>query len=139
MPAILQTTQPIELLERGDRIVMRFAEWPLERVVYMQPGGGPPSGRRSPLGASFGRWENGTLAIFTLYIDYPFFDARGTPQSKDVTVLERYTASADGRRLDYRVTVTDPATFTRPVVRERFMTFDPAVQIQGLVANDCVG
>jgi hypothetical protein len=139
MPAILETTQPIELVERGDRILMRFSEWGLERVIYMQPGRGPASGQRSPLGASFGRWENATLAIFTLYIDYPFFDARGTPQSKDVTVLERYTASADGRRLDYRITVTDPATFTRPVVRQGFMTFDPAAQTQELVAKHCVG
>jgi hypothetical protein len=139
MPAILETTQPIELVERGDRVVMRFAEWGVERVVYMQPNRGPPSGQRSPLGASFGRWENGTLAIFTLYIDYPFFDARGTPQSKDVTVLERYTASANGERLDYRVTVTDPVTFTRPVVRQGLMTFDPTAQIEGLVAKDCVG
>ena len=139
MPAILETTQPVELVDRGDRVLMRFAEWGAERVVYLRPGSGPPSGQRSPLGASFGRWEGSTLAIFTLYVDYPFFDARGTPQSKDVTVLERYTPSADGQRLDYRVTVTDDATFTRPVVRAGFMTLDIAAMLEGLVAKDCVG
>lgn len=139
MPAILQTAQPVELVDGGDRVVMRFAEWNAERVVYLRPGNGPPSGQRSPLGASFGRWEGRTLAIFTLYIDYAFFDARGTPQSKDVTVLERYTPSAGGERLDYRVTVTDDATFTRPVVREGFMTPDSAATLEGLVAKDCVG
>ena len=140
MPALLETTEPIEIVERGDRVLMRFAQWGVERVVYLEPRNGPPSGQRSPLGASFGRWERGgTLAIFTLYIDYPFFDAHGTPQSKNVTVLERYTPSADGQRLDYRVTVTDEATFTRPVVREGSMTFDPAATTAGLVATGCVG
>jgi hypothetical protein len=139
MPAMLETAQPVEFVERADRILVRYAEWGAERVVYLRPGNGPPSGQRSPLGASFGRWEGSTLAIFTLYIDYPYFDARGTPQSKAVTVLERYTPSADGARLDYRVTVTDDATFTRPVVRHAFMTFDPAAKFAALVASECVG
>ena len=139
MPAILETTQPVELVDGDDRVLMRFAEWGVERVVYLRPGDGPPSGQRSPLGASFGRWESGTLAIFTLYIDYPFFDSRGTRQSKDVTVLERYTPSADGQRLDYRVTVTDDATFTHPVVRAGFMTLHAVTKLGALVAKDCVG
>jgi len=139
MPAILETTQALELVDGGDRVRMRFAEWGVERVVYLRPGDGPPSGQRSALGASFGRFEGGTLAIFTLYIDYPWFDSRGTPQSKDVTVLERYTPSADGQRLDYRVTVTDEATFTRPVVRAGLMTRGSAAKLEGLVANHCVG
>jgi hypothetical protein len=139
MPAMLQTTQPIEIVDGDDRVAMRFAEWGVERVVYLRPGTGPPSGQRSPLGASFGRWEGGTLAIFTLYIDGAIFDSRGTRLGKDATVLERYTPSADGRRLDYRVTITDDATFTRPVVRAGFMTRDPEARLEGLVAKDCVG
>jgi hypothetical protein len=139
MPAVLETTQPVEIVDEGERVLMRYAESGVERVVYLRPGEGPPSGQRSALGASFGRWEGGTLAVFTLYIDYPFFDSRGTRQSKDVTVLERYTPSADGQRLDYRVTVTDGATFTRPVVRSGFMTLHAATYLGALVVKDCVG
>jgi hypothetical protein len=139
MPAMLETFRPIELVDGGDRVAMRFAEWGVERIVYLRPGNGPPSGQRSALGASFGRWEGGTLAIFTLYIDGAIFDSRGTRLSKDATVLERYTPSVDGQRLDYRVTVTDDVTFTRPVVRVGFMTRDHAVRLEGLVAKDCVG
>jgi hypothetical protein len=129
MPAMLDTSRPIEFVADGERILMRFEAWNATRVIYMNPGSGPLSGQRSPRGASFGRWEGETLAIFTLYIDYPYFDALGTPQSAGVTVLERYTPSADGARLDWRVTVTDDATFTAPVVREGFMAFEPGVAL----------
>ena len=31
-------------------------------------------------------------------------------------IAERFTPTADGSRLDYEMTVTDPVNFTRPVV-----------------------
>ena len=121
MPAMLETTQAIEFEADADRVVMRFAEWDTARTIYMNPRNGPPIQEHSPHGVSFGRWEGETLAIFTTYISYPYFDRRGTPQSRDVTVLERYTPSADSARLEWRVTVTDPATFTGPVTRRGAM------------------
>jgi hypothetical protein len=117
MPLMLDTDLPVAFIERGDRILMRFDEWDDERIIYMNPASGPPQQAHSAKGVSFGRWEGETLAIFTLYIDFPVFDRRGTPQSRDVTVLERYTPSADGARLDWIYTVTDPATFETPVTR----------------------
>jgi hypothetical protein len=122
MPLILDTLDPVEFVDDGDRILMRYAEWGLTRTVHMGQRDGAPHGGAAPLGESFGRWEGNTLAIFTLYIDYPRFDRHGTPQGPDVSVLERYTPSDDGRRLEWVVTVTDPATFTRPVVRRGRMT-----------------
>lgn len=130
MPAMLETTRPVEFVAEGDRIFMRFEAWNATRVIYMNPGNGPPSGQRTPHGASFGRWEGNTLAIFTLYIDYPYFDSAGTPQSAGITVLERYTPSGDGARLDWEMTATDNATFTEPVVRTGFMTFEPGTRIE---------
>lgn len=122
MPLILDTLYPVEFVDDGDKILMRYAEWGLTRTVHLGQRDGTPHGGPTPLGESFGRWEGDTLAIFTLYIDYPRFDRHGTPQSPDVSVLERYTPSDDGRLLEWVVTVTDPATFTRPVVRRGQMT-----------------
>jgi hypothetical protein len=130
MPAMLETSRPVEFVAEGDRIFMRFEAWNATRVIYMNPGNGPPSGQRTPHGASFGRWEGRTLAIFTLYIDYPYFDSAGTPQSAAITVLERYTPSGDGARLDWEMTATDGATFTEPVVRTGFMSFEPGTRIE---------
>lgn len=122
LPRMLDTPHSIEFVDRGDRILMRFEEWSDERTVYMDPRKGPPTQAHSPTGVSFGRWEGPTLAIFTTYLDARFFDDAGTPLSRAATVLERYTPSADGRRLRWRATVTDPATFTVPVVLEGEMT-----------------
>jgi hypothetical protein len=130
MPAMLDTPYPIEFVDRGAEILMRFEEWDGERTIYLNPGAGPPVQAHSPKGVSFGRWEGAALAIFTTYISYPYFDDRGTPQSSVVTVLERYSPSADGARLDWEVTVTDAATFTSPVVRRGFMAFEPGEEIK---------
>lgn len=132
MPAMLETAYPIEFVDRGDRIVMRFEEWDGMRTIYLGPGRGPAVQEPSPYGVSFGRWENErrTLAVFTLYIDYPYFDDLGTPQSGSVTVLERYTPSPDESRLDWEVTVTDPTSFSTPVVRRGHMAWEPGETIK---------
>jgi Family of unknown function (DUF6152) len=117
MPVMLDTPYPIEFVDRGDRIAMNLEEWDGERTIYMKPDGGLPRQERSPNGISLGRWDGKTLVIETTKIDYQYSDDLGTPQSKDVTVLERYTPSEDGTRLDTVVTVTDPATYTEPAKR----------------------
>jgi Family of unknown function (DUF6152) len=130
LPRMLETPYPIEFVERDDRVVMRFEEWAGERTVYMNPRNGPPTQDASPTGVSFGRWEGTTLAIFTTYLDAALFDATGTPLSRAATVLERYTPSADGRALVWHATVTDPATFTAPVVLEGAMAYAPGETIK---------
>ena len=125
MPVMLDTPYPVEFVDRGEQIIMRLEEWDGTRTIYMKPDAVSAARERSPLGTSFGRWEGKTLAIFTTYIDYPYSDDLGTPQSKDVTVLERYTPSEDGARLETEVTVTDPATYTEPLVRRGWMSFEP--------------
>lgn len=132
MPSMLDTPYPIEFVDAGERIIMRFEEWDGARTIHMNPGQGPAVQNPSPYGVSFGRWESErtTLAVFTLYIDYPYFDDLGTPQSSAVTVLERYTPSADETRLDWEITVTDAATFTEPVVRRGHLAWEPGEVIK---------
>jgi hypothetical protein len=116
MPALLDTRGAVEISQQTDQVRFRYAEWDTTRTVYTNPRSRPPAQDPSPLGVSFGRWERDTLAIFTTYISHPYFDRAGTAQSAAVSVLERYTPSADGTRLEWNVTVTDAATFTAPVV-----------------------
>jgi hypothetical protein len=130
MPVMLDTPYPIEFVDQGDRIVMRLEEWAGVRTIYIKPGGGPPVQEHSPYGVSFGRWEKDGLAVFTTYIDYPYSDDLGTPQSKDVAVLERYTLSEDGARLDIEVTVTDPAMYSEPLVRRGWLAYEPGQTIK---------
>jgi hypothetical protein len=139
MPALLDTHGAIEISAQADRLRFRYAEWGSTRTIYTDPRNRPPAQEPSPLGVSFGRWEGATLAVFTTYIAYPYFDRAGTAQSPAVTVLERYTPSADRARVDWKITVTDAATFAEPVVMVGALTrAQTAVTAPALVAGDCV-
>ena len=54
------------------------------------------------------------------HIRYPWFDQAGITQSQQSALVERFTATADGSRLDYTVTVTDPVNLTKPVTLNRY-------------------
>ncbi len=63
-----------------------------------------------------GRWDGRLLQVETTRVDWSYFDDNGTPQSEQVQMRESFVLSEDGDRLDYEITVTDPVTFTRPVM-----------------------
>jgi len=129
MPAIMDTTHPIEFLREGDNILLRFEELDARRVIVM---GNPDSGPTDTgsYGKSTGRWEDNSLIVRTTEIDWPWFDQEGIPQSDSLEIVESFTATEDGMFLDYRATLTDPVTFSEPVVLERRWVSVPGVEIQ---------
>lgn len=81
-----------------------------------------PLGNRPPLpgqvklhnGDSRGRWEGNTLIVETSNLnDWSWFDSKGTFHTDAMTLVERFEL-ADGKTMNYKVTVTDPKAFTRP-------------------------
>ena len=50
--------------------------------------------------------------------------------SDDAEIVERFVLSQDEERLDYRLIITDPATFTEPVTRGRHWLWRPGESIQ---------
>ena len=84
----------------------------------------------SVLGYSTGRWDGESLVVTTTHIDWPWFDQTGVRQTEAIELLERFTLSEDGLRLNYSVTATDPATFTEPVVLTRDWIWLPGEQVQ---------
>jgi hypothetical protein len=89
----------------------------------------PTSGEPTSLGYSTRRWDGDSLVVTTSSILAPQFTA-GIPLSESARVEERFELSGDQARLNFRVTVTDPATFTEPVTREKYWTWIPGVEIQ---------
>jgi hypothetical protein len=83
----------------------------------------------TPLGLSTGRWDGDDLIVTTSSILAPQFSA-GIPLSESAQVEERFELSDDQARLNFRVTVTDSATFTEPVTRGKYWTWIPGVEIQ---------
>jgi len=89
-------------------------EYDIVRRVAMMPGVAQRPDAESPLGSSFGRWEGAVLAVFTVDIGYGWVNGMGIPLGPDASTVERFALNADGSRLEYTMTITDPATFTSP-------------------------
>ncbi len=129
MPGIMMNPFPIEFIEEDGVILLRTEEWDVERTIHMDPSTEPPA-ESSHLGFSAGRWEGNTLVVDTNRISWPYYDDRGTPQSPDVRVVERFTLSGDATRLDYVQTATDPANFREPLVDEFFWVWVPGEEVK---------
>jgi hypothetical protein len=130
MPTIMEAPYPIEFVQAaGGDILLKLEEYDLTRVVHMNARATRELPQPSPLGFSLGRWDGTTLVVTTTRIDWPFFSQLGIRQSPAVEIVERFTPTADGSRLDYEMTVTDPATFTRPVVLRQHWLWLPSVTL----------
>ena len=69
--------------------------------------------------------------VTTTDITWAYFDTTlNIPQSDAVELVERFTPSVDGSRLDYVLTVTDAATFTQPVVMDKYWLWIPGVRVE---------
>jgi hypothetical protein len=130
MPTIMEAPYPIELVqqENGD-ILLNLEEYDLTRYIHMNPNATRELTAPTSLGYSVGRWDGATLVVTTTRISWPFFSQLGIRQSPAVEIVERFTPTADGSRLDYEMTVTDAATFTRPVVLRQHWLWLPSVTL----------
>jgi hypothetical protein len=130
MPMLMITPVPIEFSRSGDDILIRFEEDDAERLVRMNPANIEPPDTYSLLGYSTGRWEGDTLVVETVNIDAPHLDDRGAPQSKSISLVEQFTLNEDQERLDYRITISDPETFTEPFDLTRYWIWRPGMTVQ---------
>lgn len=120
MPGIMRNPQRFEFLEDGGDILVRAQFFNVERRVHVRGANDPANQPASRLGYSVGRWEDdNTLVIETTRIDWPYLDLTGAPQSQDISVFERLTLNDDQSRLDYHMTITDPAFLTEPATLNR--------------------
>ena len=133
VPGIMNQPNPMEIAEEGDRIFIRLEEYDTQRVISME--GGSNDATSGLLGRSVGRWEGGTLVVETDRIDSQFFNQDGLIQSDAITLVERFTPSADGSRLDYELTVTDPGLFVEPATFTKSWAWVPGDRVQ---PYDCV-
>ncbi|MDE0003872.1 MAG: DUF6152 family protein [Rhodospirillaceae bacterium] len=120
MPRLMMNPHPFEFVDEEEQIRLRSELYDIDRIIHMSPSPAPDDIPPSSLGHSTGRWEADTLVVETTRVNWPWLDNSGTPQSQAVEFEERFKVSADQTRLDYRLTVTDPATFTEPAVYDRY-------------------
>ena len=120
MPDIMNQPFPIELVDRGDTILLRIEEYDTVRTIHMRSDANAAAEPETALGYSMGRWEGPTLVIDTSRINAAqYINNRGVPLGKGARLLERFTPSADGSRLHYSLTITAPDSLTEPVEQKR--------------------
>jgi hypothetical protein len=122
MPRSMGGPHPIQFIDHGDTIEIQNAEMDIRRTVYMTGDAirDPQDMPFSKQGYSHGTWQGDVLEVRTTRVDWPFFDGVGTPLSTQAEILERFTVSDDDKRLDSETVVTDPVTFTEPVIVGRY-------------------
>ncbi len=120
----MEQPYPMEIVDRGATIELLIEEYDTRRIVNMRPTGVSTPG---PLGVSVGRWEGATLVVVTTRSTWGHFDSVGIPLSIDAVMVEHFTPSADGARLDYRLSVTDASTFISAVELTKSWIWRPEV------------
>lgn len=113
MPRVMTMPYPFEIRRDGDYLAFIHGWYRWHRIVDLAGGEVDPP---LPLTMGFpvGRWEGDTLVIRTTGLsDVAVLDASGLPRSEQMVLTERLKVLADGR-LEDRITVEDPETFTQP-------------------------
>jgi hypothetical protein len=129
MPTIMEQAYPMEFVKEGSKILQRLEEYDTVRTIHMYGNAQATRTRTTLLGHSIGRWDGDSLIVTTTNISWPFIDPDGVPQSRSSTLKERFTPSRDGTRLQYTLTITDPETFTTPVVLKRAWVSRPGERV----------
>lgn len=129
MPSLMITPFPIELVERGGDIAIRFEEDDAERIIHMAPGARRSEGFTALLGYSTGRWQGDALVVETDGVSARYLDGEGTPLGPEARFVERFAISEDESRLDYSITIMDPNTFTEPFDLHRYFVWRPELTV----------
>lgn len=119
MPVPMIQPLSMNISDGGETATLQTEYFGVVRTFHLEDAADPQTQPASPLGYSVGYWEGSTLVVETTRINYPWFNSAGAPQSEDVRVLERFELSEDQSELMYRITITDPVTFTGPATYER--------------------
>jgi len=132
-PNIMSNIWPFEFVDEGEQIILKIEEFDQVRIFRMQDTEAvPPS---SAMGYSVAHWEDRVLVVTTRNITPDYFGANGIVLGSAAVIVERFTPDADATRLDYEMTVSDPATFTAPVTQSSYWVWRPGETIK---PYDCV-
>jgi hypothetical protein len=129
MPYMMGQPFPMELIDKGSTILVRLEEYDAVRTIHMAPMSDAAAKPRTPEGFSTGKWDGKTLVVSTTRVTARPFDLSGFARSEAMSLVERFTPSADGSRLHYSVTITDPEIFTRPVELKRSWVWRPGEKV----------
>jgi hypothetical protein len=112
----------IELIPARGTIVMLFEDLShgVLRTIYLNRGH-TEKFEANWMGDSVGRWEGDTLVVDTVgFNDKTWLNSAGAQHSDALHLVERIRPVLDGKYLEYKMTVEDPKTLTKPYTYTRY-------------------
>jgi len=118
---------PISIEVNDEEVILHHHIWNTVRTVALREPPGAASGESSLYGAATARFEGPTLVVESLNVSAI---TTGNVSTVDgIRVVERYTPSLDGSRLDIELTLDDPATYREPRVWHTARVLTPEVEL----------
>ena len=138
VPEIMTGFGPMDFIDEGDRILLRFEEFDTYRPIMMgadAEANRPPKSEVGPygdVGYAAGYWEDdNTLVVRTTGMNFPYYDQSGLAQRPEsAEIVERWTLINDGHQLHYELTVIDPEIFVEPVVQTKTWAWSAERRVQ---------
>jgi hypothetical protein len=142
---------PIEILEAPDRIVIKPENSALPRRIYIDGRGHPAELDPRWMGHSIGRWEGDVLVVDTIGTSGRTRGMNGVgsnalvslddakprlPVSDQLHLVERLRLVADGEMLEDEMTITDPKTYTAPIVVKHYWQRRPDIEVLEYVCGE---
>ena len=119
MPWIMEQPYDIAFERSGNDIVLKLEEFDVARRVRMDWTGDRAAQPFTLHGFSTGEWQDRTLVVTTTNLNSPNFKFE-IPASDEASIVERFTPTVGGDRLDYEIVVTDPAPSRSPFASANF-------------------
>ena len=113
-----------------DRIVFRSDWLGAERTIYMDGRDHPAAEITFPQGHSVGRWEDETLVVETANFTDIIYNA--IPNSGQKQLVERFSVSDDGKRLNYSFVMQDPEYLVGDVSGAISFDYRPDLELENL-------
>ena len=117
--AMVMPRETIMIMQASSEITVLFEMPPMTRRIRMNAEH-PKTIEPSYMGDSVGHWEGNTLVIDSIgFNGHMELDAQGLPASAQLHTIERLTKSADGNRIDMKITIIDPQNYSKPFTISR--------------------
>ncbi len=99
------------------------------RTVYMDGRSHPDNPTPTNYGHSIGWWDGDSVVIDTVGFNEDFwFERRGLPHTESLHMIERLTRTSKDT-MDYKVTIDDPAAYTKPFTGGFELRFRPTAEL----------
>jgi hypothetical protein len=135
MPAMMQATFPMEILETPGQVTIIQEAFNQVRRVYLDaPALAPEDAEPRFAGNSTGRWDGDTLVVATVGVKESVH-FRNTPHSANMRITERMRLVND-EILQNQVTIDDPEYLTKPWTWTWMYHRWPGYKIQEYVCED---